>query len=190
MRLRHALSALLLCLVSGLTFAADATLSWVNPTQYTDGSPIPAGVLASTGIEYGLCDATGAAIAGTPSTASAAAPATTTVVSGLGNGSWCFHAKAVTVSGSYSTWSAMATKTIVLTPAAPTGLTVAVRTAFMAVRENDSYAMIPVGTVSGGTSCDSNNGVISSGIAYFAVPSASVTWYGATKPTVVLAQCS
>lgn len=169
--------------------AASGDLSWTNPTTYTDGTPIAAGAITSSDVAYGLCNAGKTAIAGTPTVVAVPGAATAKSVTGLTNGSWCFQVR-TNVGASASDYTAVVAKDVVLKPNPPSGLTVSVQTAFMAVRQNDAYVMLPVGTVPGGTKCDSNNGVLSAGKAYYAVPSAAVTWYGETKPTVVLAACS
>lgn len=185
------LLVLLASLVPALTLAASADISWTHPTTYTDGSAIAAGALTQTDIIYGLCNATNDGLLATPTPVTVVVPypATTKSITGLGNGTWCFAARSDTATAQ-SDFTGFISKQIILKPAPPTGLTVAIKTAFMAVRQNDAYVMLPVGTIPGGTQCDSNNGVIAGGVSYWAVPTSSVTWYGATKPTVVLAQCS
>jgi hypothetical protein len=187
-----AASATLMLMLFSLTVrAADATLTWTNPTQYTDGSAIAPGALTQTSILYGKCNAGSNGLLATPApvTVPVPQPATTKVITGLGAGSWCFAARAETAA-EQSDFTAYVSKTIILKPAPPTGLTVTVLTAFMAVRQDDRYVMVPVGTVPAGTACDSNNGVIADGKSYYAVPFAQVSFYGATQPRVALATCA
>lgn len=169
--------------------AASADISWTHPSLYTDGTALPLSAITSTDIAYGPCNAQKTAIAGTPTVVSVPAPAAAKSITGLTNGSWCFQARTA-VGASLSDYTPVVSKDVVLKPSPPTGLTVSVQTAFMAVRQSDRYVMLPVGTIPGGTPCDSGNGVLSNGKTYYAVPSAAVTWYGDTKPTVVLATCS
>jgi len=195
---RHTLARLGVCaaLLMGLLFcttahAADATLTWTNPTQYTDNSPIAAGALTQTSLIYGKCNATNNGLLATPAPVTVAVPqpTTTKVITGLGAGVWCFAARSETATDQ-SDFTAYVSKTIVLKPQPPTGLTVTALTAFMAVRQQDRYAMIPVGTVPASTACDANNGVIAGGKTYFAVPTSAVTWFGATQPTIAVATCA
>ena len=179
----------LFAMLPALASAASADLSWTHPTSYTDGTPLPLASITSSDITYGLCNAGKTAIAGTPTVVAVPAPAAARSVTGLTNGSWCFQVRTA-VGASLSDYTAVVSKDVVLKPSPPSGLLVSVQTAFMAVRQNDAYVMLPVGTVPGGTKCDSNNGVLSGGKAYYAVPSAAVSWYGNTKPTVALATCS
>jgi hypothetical protein len=171
--------------------AADAALTWTHPTQYTDGSAISAGALTQTSILYGLCNAgaTGLLASPAPVTVVVPQPGSARTITGLGNGKWCFAVRAETAA-EQSDFTAFVAKDIVLKPKPPTGLIVTAQTAYMAVRQGDRYVMVPVGTVPGGTSCDSNNGVIAGSAAYYAVPASAVTWYGSTQSTVALARCS
>ena len=181
----------MLALLPALVLAGSADVSWTNPTQYTDGSTIPAGALTQTVIRYGFCNATNDGLLTSPAPVDAAVPqpATAKSITGLGNGTWCFAVRADTANAQ-SAFTSFKSKQIILTPSPPSGLTVAVQVAYMAVRQNDAYVMLPVGTVPGGTQCDSNNGVISAGKAYYAIPSNQVQWYGSTQPTVALSPCS
>jgi len=175
----------------GTAHAADATLSWTNPTKYTDGTNIASGALTQTSIIYGKCNAASNGLLATPApvTVVVPQPATTRVITGLGAGSWCFAARSETAAAQ-SAFTAYVSKVIVLTPEPPTGLTVADTVAFMAVRQDNRFAMVPVGSVPAGTPCDTGNGVVSDGRAYYAVPTSAVSWYGSTQPTVALSTCS
>lgn len=50
----------LLALLAFPVLAATVTVSWTNPTAYTDNSPLPASAITRTRIEYGTCAAGGA----------------------------------------------------------------------------------------------------------------------------------
>jgi hypothetical protein len=100
--------------------AADATLTWTHPTTFTDGTPIPAtgtGAITATDLEYGLCNAAKNGFGATAVIVSVPAPATTRIVTGLGNGSWCFHAR--TNAGAPSAWTGFVAKDVVLIPNPP-----------------------------------------------------------------------
>lgn len=181
--------SLLLALLPALAFGASADIGWTHPSAYTDGTTLPPSAITSSDVAYGACNIAGTAIQGTPTVVSVPAPAATKTISGLANGMWCFQVR-TNVGASASDYTPVVSKTIVLKPNPPTGLSVSVQTAFMAVRKNDAYVMLPVGAIPGGTPCDSNNGVLSGGKAYYAVPSAAVQWYGPTQSTVALATCS
>lgn len=172
-------------------FAAQADLNWTHPTLYTDGTTIPAGTLTQSSILYGLCNATqtGLLASPTPVTVVVPYPTNTKSITGLGNGTWCFAVRSETATAQ-SDFTSFVSKTIVLKPSPPSGLTVSVTTAFMALRQTDRLVMIPVGTVPGSTVCDPNNGVIAAGVSYFAVPTSQVTWSGTTRPEAVFAKCA
>ena len=120
------------------------------------------------------------------------APALTTTIQDVTAGTTvCTRAFAKNTFGSESGASNVASKAIPAPiPNPPTGLTAVAGIAYMATRQKDRYVMVPVGTVPGSTVCDTSNAVISAGAVYYAVPHGSVTWYGSTKPTVVMATCS
>jgi len=171
--------------------AGEAQLTWTHPTQYEDGTAVPAGTLVRTSLIYGICNATSNGLLATPApvTVTVPYPATTHTITGLGNGKWCFAARSETAT-EQSVWTGYVWKDVILKPKPPSGLTVVATTGFMAIRRENSYVMLPIGQVPAGTPCDSNNGVIANGVSYFAVPASSVQWYGATESTVVLASCS
>lgn len=150
--------------------AASADIAWTAPVKNCNGTPLTD--LSGYSMTYGRNQVT------LPATANAH------TVTGLAPGSWWFSLAALTAAGERSEFI---TVSRTVTPDEFT--TVVAQTAFMAVRQNDAYVMLPVGSVPGGTKCDSNNGVIAGGKSYFAVPSSAVQWYGSTKPTVALATC-
>lgn len=63
--------------------------------------------------------------------------------------------------------------------------TVGQQNVYMAVRTQDGYALLVVGTIPGGIPCDITQQV--NGL--YVVPTASVTWAGNVQPTVVVAKC-
>jgi hypothetical protein len=169
--------------------AAEAELTWTPPTQNTDNSPIPAtgpGALTQHSILYGACNAGKTALlaAPPPVTVVVPMPAATRIITGLGAGSWCFAARAETASAQ-SVFTPFVSKDIILQPKPPTGLVVTALVAYTVVKQRDAFVMLPVGTVPGGTACDSSQSVN----GYFVVPRAAVTWSGNVRPEVVVASC-
>jgi hypothetical protein len=85
---------LLVLLGAQVAFAADAALSWSNPTTNVDGSSIPAtgpGSIASTRLEWGTCS--GTSFGTLQGSQSVPAPATTATITGLASGvTYCFRA--------------------------------------------------------------------------------------------------
>jgi hypothetical protein len=196
---RIAIAAFILLALAFVTqplWAADITVSWTAPTAYVDGTALPASAIASYDVQYGTCSADKKSITGTPQLVNVPGTATSKVISGIGAGWVCAQARTLTANAQ-SAWATnadgtLASKLIILEPKPPGNLTVAGGNgvAYMAIRRDNAYAMLPVGTVAGGTLCDSTNGVIAAGKTYFAVPANSVTWYGTSQPTVALATCS
>ena len=94
------------------THAADATVSWTNPTQNTDNSAIPstgAGSLTGTRVEYGSC--VGAAFGTKAGEVTVTAPGTTATITGLSDAAtYCFRAFARNTYGAESAASNVASK--------------------------------------------------------------------------------
>lgn len=185
---------ILLILFTASAQAGEATLSWNHPTQYEGGVALPIGQIARTEVEYGVCNAgkTGFAASPAPLAGAIAAPAVSTTITGLGVGTWCFHARTVTVAGGVSAWTGFVSKTIVTppppVPQPPTNLTVAPGnlTAYIVVKRPEKFVMVPVGVVAPGTECITSQTVN----GYYVVPNASVTVTGTVKPDLVVASCS
>lgn len=202
--MRKILNALAILAAAGLLLfvfrpasAADLPWTWTAPTQYTDGTTMPSSAILSYDIIYGTCSTDKKTITGTPVTVNVPAPATSKTITGVGAGIWCGSVRTVTADSQSvfpvdATTGQMAWKQIILTPKPPGNISVGGGggIAYMAVRQADKYVMLPVGTVPGGTVCDSNNGVLSNGKAYYAVPGSAVAWYGLTQSTVALATCT
>lgn len=180
-------------LVIGITraLAADASVTWTNPTQNVDGSAIPAtgaGRLTGNRVEWGTC--TGTAPNYTFGTAAGqqvfTTPTAAYTVPNLAPGTHCFRAYASTTYGE-SGPSGVAAKVIAPPlPQPPTGLTVAQLTVYTVLKRDDRFVMLPVGTVPAGTACDTTQSVN----GYYVVPRGAVTWSGTVKPAVVVATCS
>jgi hypothetical protein len=107
--------------------ANPTTVTWVDPTENIDGTPIAAGEI--TGYTVGIRNtATAGSTAGTyPITVAAPAGATSILLSAvtppLVGGSYALSVQATTAQGP-SAWATETTFTIVEVPKAPTGLKV------------------------------------------------------------------
>lgn len=170
-------------LSSGTAGATNLTLSWVAPTQYTDGSNIAAG----TAITYNVYGA----IQGQPLQQLATALATTTTVrANVDPGVRCYAVTAV-ITGIESAQTPQVCATVAPpTPAPPTNLTVTVsvsaNTVYTLIKETDRFVFLPVGTVPAGTKCDPSQNAN----GYYAVPRSAVTFTGNVQPPIVVASCS
>lgn len=190
--------AALLFFIAPVVYAADAPITWTAPTQYTDGTALPASAIASYDIAYGLCSADKKSIVAPATIINVPGTTLSKTITGLGSGTWCFQVRTVTTDGQTSVFTVdsatglLAWKQIVLIPKPPGTVTVGggTGTAYMAVRQTDKFVMVPVGTVPANTVCDAENAVIAGGATYFAVPTSAVQWFGSTRPTVALAPCS
>lgn len=188
------LGAFLLALISTAAFAAGtgtADLSWVNPTQYSDGSSLPVSEIQNLKIMYGKCPD-----GQMPTTVTAIAVPkaggtlpTSLTVTGLDNGSkYCYAMSTVSVSNGESVRSNVAVSTTGphAPPLPPSGLTVTALTVYMEVRSQNRFALVAVGTVPPDTACDPTQSVN----GFYAVPVERVSWSGNVRPPVVVAKCS
>lgn len=173
--------------------AADAQLTWVNPTQFTDNSTIPTtGTtrLLLTRIEYGTCSGTAPNYTfGTKAgEASFNFPATSGTTTGHAPGSTvCFRAYARLADLTESAPTGVVYKVFApAVPKPPTGLTVTELIVYHIQKREDRFVLMPVGTVPAGTVCDTTQNVN----GYYVVPRDLVTWSGAVKPPVVVSPCS
>ena len=179
------LAALAVLAFSQLTHAGEVTLSWVAPTQNTDGTPLTdlAGFKIYAGLVQGGPYGDVSITISNPNT-------TTFVVPGLGDGETYYFV--VTAFNSAdpveeSAFSNEATKTIPpLVPMPPTMLTVQNLLVWDILKEDDHFKFLGVGTVPGGTACDPTQTVN----GRYVVPNDLVEWFGNVRPPVVVADCS
>lgn len=178
---------LALLLVPLAAFGADRTVTWTNATENTDGSAI--GTIQSTTVVWG---ATAAALSNSQTTNVKVVTGTaqTTTIT-LNPGTYYTAAYHTTANGKSGLSNVFGPFTIAApVPAPPSGLTVVASTAFTSVKQRDAYVMVPVGTVAPSTTCLMDQGTISGGVTYYAVPRASVSFSASVRPEIVFAQCS
>jgi hypothetical protein len=182
-------TALALAFIAGVVYAADATITWTNPTQNTDGTAIPAtgaGALTGTRVDYKLCSATTA-----PQAVTVPAPAASTVVTGLAPGTWCFTAFSTNNQSQTSVASNTAQKTIAAPPPVPNPPTIVTieTTAYeIQIRGNGEIVLgRNVGTLALGTPC--GNGPITTAGSYYVVDPQAVEFSRTAKSALVVAKC-
>jgi len=186
---------LFLLLLPLLASAADVDISWTNATQNEDGTLIPAtgplafDLTAATTIAFGLSD--GAGDIATPITLREYVPGiSAAVISVTTAGEWCFKGFHKNQAGTLSGQSNIACKTILPTAPQPPVLIVVDTVVYDVLKRPDSFLFLAVGTVPPDTACDPVNSTQGGGDTKYAVPRALVTWFGTTKPDVVVADCS
>ena len=177
-----------------VSLAGTADLSFVYATKNTDGSVIPTtctatpcGKITKGTIEYGTCS--GPNIFGTKQGEIALVPpVAAATVSLIVVQTYCFRASNTNDYGVLSSFSNVASKANAPpTPEAPASLIVAVTTVFQVIpAQGGRFAFNPVGTVPPSTQCDPTQTVN----GMYAVPREAVTWFGATRPQVVVSKCS
>jgi len=170
-------------LVLGLlpTAIIAATLTWVAPTNNTDGSALTN--LASFSIHWG--SAPGALT----NIQLVSSPAARSATVNTGPGTWYYGMRALNSAGTQSGLSNIASLTTsapLTTPNPPSAVATAGREVFYVIQQSDRLVFLPVGTISATAPCDVTQPVG----PYFVVPRAGVTWYGPTKPLVVVTQCN
>ena len=162
-------------------FGADAVLSWTPPTQNTDGSALTN--LSGYTIVYGTNANT------LSQRITLTNPALTSyVVTNLTTGTWYFGVMALNSSGATSNLSNIATKSIVDAAPVPNAPIVSntAREVFSVSKRLNGFVLLVVGEVPAGTACDATQSVN----GFYVVPQSAVTWYGSTKPDVVVAKCN
>lgn len=183
--LKRILAIAALSLLSFVSYAGDAVLTWTAPTQNVDGTAIPAtgpGSLAGFRIYY------------RPSTSSTdtlivvSDPlATTYTITGLVSGTWNFQMTAYNAENVESDKSNAVSKTILEAPLPPSMQLVTVDTSvYNVVKKTNGFALIRMGSVPLNTPCDPMQSVN----GHNAVPTSAVTWSGTARSIVVVAKCS
>jgi hypothetical protein len=108
-----ALLVIALSLIALPAFAGTATVTWTNPTSYSDASALVPADIASSTVEYGTCN--GAAFGTKAGQVVTAGAATSAVVNNLTPGAWCFRVSTTVTAakgGQTSDFSAVATKSV------------------------------------------------------------------------------
>jgi len=184
----------LLLLLPTITFATVVTISWTNPTTYTDGSALPGTDIGSTTVQYGPCSTTTPLSVTTVAGTFTAQGGTTHAQSpDLPAGTYCFQAITNSLSQGSSVASVAVKDAIAKNAGAPalatpTNQLVTSGTAvYLATLIDDGWAFTQVGTVPVGTPCDATQGVNQ----YNEVPQkgVTVTWQTAVQPRSIVALC-
>lgn len=163
----------------------SATLSWIAPTENTDGTPLID--LAGYNIYYGTTSGSY-----TSEVTGISASVTTYVIDGLSVGTHYFVGTAFNEAGVESVFSNETAKVIDPPPgeipSPPTNLVIdeADLVVYSVIKVDDGFALIAVGTVPSGTPCDPENDVNQ----HYVVPTSLVTYFNpTTESQVVVASC-
>lgn len=174
------------------------TLSWIQPTQNSDGSPVVPGELTANTVYRGTkSDGSDLVLA------IVLTPAMTSYIdASIAAGKWCY---AVSATGSFTvTGSGVVAKEgaksnvlcvtkIAPPPPAPNPPTNPITVAsavYTIIQGQDRLVMLRVGTAPAGTACDPAQAVVGDGVPYYAVPVAKVSWSGNVRPSVVVSKCN
>lgn len=170
----------------------EAVLTWLAPTQYTDGTALSAADLTAFRVYRGTSSTSLSRIAEVPGTAR------TYTATGLAAGTHYFAVTAVITSGTESAFSGIGSKTasagtaitdtqsVTVRVAQPPVLTVQQTTAYRMRTSVDGFEFVALGTVPLGTACDERDVA-----GYHMVQRANVTLANRfdTLPLVVFAKC-
>lgn len=184
------LLALIGLIVTRTVYAADATLNWTHPTQRVDNTPITLAEIRETQIDWAKC-ATGNTFPASPlGTKAVPAPATSTVVTGLDYGTWCFRARSVDTAGEMSLNSGTVWKQYLAPPKPP--VLSAVITVAYEIKSHPLEGQVlgrAVGTVALGTECGTEPIVYGGNGVYYEVALDKVTLTKMPKSAVVVTKC-
>jgi hypothetical protein len=176
--------------------AADATVNWTHPTQRTDNTPLAIGEIQSTEVQWIKCAAGNTwPASGTPASRAVAAPGTTTTITGLDYGTWCFRARTVPVlnpTTDQSDWTGTVWAQY-LAPPKPPVLQAVSKIAYEA-KIHPTQGLVAgraVGTVELGTTCYADeNGQPYAGADLYRVTLANVQLTKTPRSELLLAQCA
>ena len=146
------LGALALFLLAGSAFAGQAVVTWTNPTTRTDGSALTAAQIGGTRVEWGTCS--GSAFGTAQGNQSTTGAATSTIISDLSPGTYCFRAASIDVAGLQSGWSNIASKVVPVAPPNPPVIVTVATTAYVfKVTQRGLLKLVKSGTVPLGVAC-------------------------------------
>lgn len=185
------LLALLLLPLSA--FAGSATVSWVHPLTYTDGSTLPLADIQQTRVEYGTC--AGTAFGVKAGEVIVTGTATSTVINNLAAGTWCFRgfSKAKNLE---SATSNISSKVVPQAPPNPPTITtvevvagVGFSPAFKILASGSRSAAV-AGFVASGKACTGPVVFTYRGKSYRRVNPSDVKWWNTTASSEVAAACA
>ena len=157
-----------LLLMGHAALAGQAVVTWTNPTSYVDASALAPADISQTRIEYGTC--AGAAFGTKVGEVATTGAVTTTTITGLAAGTWCFRGY-TTAKGAESAPSVVATKVVPQAAPNPPTLATITTTAYAPRLNGRQVVMAPVGTVPLGTACNKNVRLAGK----YQIPTAAVT---------------
>jgi len=170
-------------------FAADAVVNWTHPTQFTDGSALAVGNIASTRVEFGSC--AGTAFGVKAGEVIVPAPATTATITNLAPGTHCFRAYTRTVAAVgalESAATAAVSKVVPFVPPNPPVLSTVVTLVWDIQQKRYGWMVArQVGTVPLGTQCSPEKVVLNRG--YYEVPLDKVTLTRLPRSAIVVSKC-
>lgn len=185
--MKKLLASLLLSLAGLAAHASTVTVSWTNPTQYTDGSALAASDITQTRVEYGTCS--GALFGSKLGQFTVAGNGTSGTSPQLAPGTYCFQA--FTTAAGVESAASVAVSGVVPQPAPkPPVLKTTVAIAYAPVQGSFGLAQVrAVGLVAIGTPCDASKNYAG---VYYGIPRSAVKPFqpGLAVPLQVYGKCS
>jgi hypothetical protein len=170
-------------MVAPLVHAGQATVSWQNPTQYTDNTPLAPSDITRTRVEYGSC--AGIAFGTKAGEVLTTGAANSITIPNLVAGTYCFRAY-TTAKGQESVASIAGSGIVPQAAPKPPTLTTIDVTAYRVLMPANRFAFERVGTVPLKTACSAAESIK----GFYIVDRAKVRWDGPIKPSVVVAKCA
>jgi hypothetical protein len=177
---------LLALFASATVYAGQATVTWTAPSTCSDGTSSSACPATGYRIYSGTCGQSKTVV-----TASPAATLTTTILTGLAPGKWCFDMTTVAAGGESVHTNEVSTVIPSPLPSPPGNVTAAVLVAdngaYKMRQAVDGFQFVKIGTLPVGTSCETSHEV--DGYSIVARSNVSLTSRFDTLPLVVFAKC-
>ena len=149
---RLALAATLCVVTVAAALAAEVTVSWTHPVNFSDGTPLAIAQIASTRVERGTCNA--GAFGTKQGEQTATGSATSVLFPSLSPGTYCFRAytKATAAAGGLESIASNVASKVIPFPTPSPPVIVTVTTAVYDLKPNGKLGFV-VGTVALGTEC-------------------------------------
>jgi hypothetical protein len=182
------IAAIVWLLLVGPAYAGSASISWLNPTTRTDGSPLAASEIAGTVVEWSVCNTMGTFGTKLGDVFASGAATAITVNALPGGQTYCFRAFTRDTNGLQSEASGVASKWIPSSPPKPPMLTTIAVVAYESRWDGSRYvAGKQIGTVELGQPCTQP---VTTAPGYAVIDPKLVKFSRKSKAQYILAQCA
>jgi hypothetical protein len=188
--LGYVLAVICLFLIAAIhsqAYAGTATLTWTNPTTYTDGTAIGATDITQTRAQYGSCVGTAFGVSAGQVTFTGVV--TTGTIPGLAPGSYCFQVF-TTAKGVESAASNVVSKILAQPAPNPAVLSTTITVAYDVRWSRQDHALVlnqAVGTVPLGTACMAGTELRG---GYYQISAKAVKFSRKARSSVIVSACA